>query len=882
MSALSPMMQQYFAFKNKHKNHILFFRVGDFYEMFFDDAILCSKELELTLTGKDCGQKERAPMCGVPAHAYEGYVAKLVSKGFKVAICDQVEDPAKASGLVRREVIRVVTPGTIIETDILKEDKNNYICCLFFDEIFKRAELCFADTSTGELFITDLWGENLEYKIVNELSRFEPKEFLINVEVKDLGYVMTFLQERLMCTADVLGAGKFDEQKAKKIISEHFEEQNLENLGIKSITEGARALGALLSYLYENQKNGLKRLSDINFYQESQFMNLDSNSQRNLDLLENSQTKAKRGSLLGVLDKTRTAMGKRLLRKCLARPLVNLAVINKRLNGVEELVNDSERLFCLSEHLSCVFDIERVLTKIVFGSVTPRELRSFEFALRGFPFIKADLKGAESAALKGIFEKFDVLKDVQTLIDIVLSEEVPANVKDLGVIKDGHNSEVDSLRDVLKNSKKYIAKIEQSERERTGIKTLKIGYNRVFGYFIEVSHLNSKLVPEDYIRKQTLANCERYITKELKELEDKITTAHDKLLVLEAEIFANLVKAVAKQTDRIQKAADLIANLDLLCSFASVSIANRYVKPVVDRLGKIEIKDGRHPVVEAALANSGFVANDCFLDCDKNQVAIITGPNMAGKSTYMKQIALIVLMAQVGCFVPASYAHIGLVDGIYTRIGASDDIMSGQSTFMVEMSEVAYILNNATSQSLIILDEVGRGTSTYDGMSIARAILEYILDKDICGAKTLFATHYHEITDIEADFDSVSNYNIAVKKRENDIVFLKRIVKGAANKSYGIEVSRLSKLPKKVIDRAFEILHELEVKHKAVHKDIVGAELTEEEEKIAPNIVEFVQKLDVNVLTPIEAMNELIKLKNLCLDIQKTINKEEVNNNEGY
>ncbi|GHU84489.1 DNA mismatch repair protein MutS [Clostridia bacterium] len=862
METLSPMMQQYFNIKKNHKDHILFFRVGDFYEMFFDDAVLCSKELDLILTGKECGRNEKAPMSGVPAVSYEGYVAKLVSRGYKVAICEQVESVADSKGLVKRDVVRVITPGTIIEDSILKEDENNYICCVNYNGPDSSVGICFADSSTGELFVTDIDGkngDNMEYKIVNELARFLPKEILVAAKIKELSFVMSFLKERLMCAANVLDVSKFEVNAAKTKIAEHFKQSDLEKLGIKEVSCGVVALGVLLDYFYEYQKNGLQRFADINFYNETQFINLGSQSQRNLDILENSQTKGKRGSLLGILDRTKTAMGKRMMRKYLTRPLVNMAIINQRLSAVEELSQNNAILSDLTDSFASVFDIERILTKIVFGNASPRELRSLEFTLRRLPDIKNLLKNMHSSGLASIYSKLDILEDVRTLIDEVISEEPPVNFKDGEIIKRGHNEAIDELRNLLKNSRGYLAKIEHEERQKTGIKTLKVGYNRVFGYFIELSRQSADLVPDYYIRKQTLSNCERYITSSLKELEEKILTASERLHDLEIQVFDQLIKRVADQTARIGRTAALLAELDVLCSFATVSISNRYVKPIVSYEGGIEIKDGRHPIVEDLLCTEGFVANDCVLDDDQNQVAIITGPNMAGKSTYMKQNALIVLMAQIGCFVPASFAKIGIVDGIYTRIGASDDIMSGQSTFMVEMSEVAYILNNATQRSLIILDEVGRGTSTYDGMSIARAILEYILYKEVCGAKTLFATHYHEITDIEGSFAGVKNYNIAVKKRENDIVFLKRIVKGATNKSYGIAVSKLSKLPDRVVDRASQILSELEFEHKSAG---VVVDESESLPELEPSVSEFLENLDVNILSPIEAMNALIELKN--------------------
>ncbi|MDR1260271.1 MAG: DNA mismatch repair protein MutS [Oscillospiraceae bacterium] len=867
MEMLSPMMQQYFNIKNNHQDHILFFRLGDFYEMFFEDAILCSKELELTLTKKECGKDKKAPMCGVPIHAYEGYVAKLVGKGYKVAICEQVENVTDAKGLVKRDVVRVITPGTIIENSILKEDENNYICCLNYSEETNVAGVCFADSSTGELFATDLQEENIGYKIVNELARFLPKEVLVTVNIKKLGFVMSFFKEKLMIAVNVLAGDLFEESVAVNKLLEHFKQPNLENLGIKKISPGVVALGTLMGYLYENQKHGLQRFSSINFYNESQFISFDAQSQKNLDILENSHTKGKRGSLLGVLDKTKTAMGKRLLRKYLVRPLVNVALINKRLSAVEELIKNPTILLDLTDAFSCIFDIERILTKIVFGNTNPRELRNLEFTLRKLPAIKELLKSFDSAGLKGLCSKLDILEDIRTLIDEIIFEEPPTFIKDAGVIKDGHNKSIDELRDLLKNSKNYLAKMECEERKNTGIKTLKIGFNRVFGYYIEVSKLNISLVPEHYVRKQTLANCERYFTQSLKELEEKILTANEKLCKLESQVFDLLVKRIADQTARIGRTATLLAELDVWCSFANVAVANRYTKPIVTFESKLEIKDGRHPMVEALLFSGGFVANDCILDDDVNQVAIITGPNMAGKSTYMKQIALIVIMAQIGCFVPASKAEIGVVDGVFTRIGASDDIVSGQSTFMVEMSEVAYILNNATTKSLVVLDEIGRGTSTYDGMSIARSILEYILDKDACGAKTLFATHYHEITDIEMDFNGVKNYNIAVKKRENDIVFLKRIIKGAANKSYGIEVSKFSKLPERIINRAFEILNELECKH--INRESGEKKDIGKKQQDLGDVSKFIEGIDVNVLSPIEAMNALIELKNVYEDVKK-------------
>ena len=871
MAALSPMMEQYFEMKKQYPDTILFFRLGDFYEMFYDDAKLVSRELELTLTGRDCGQAERAPMCGVPFHSYETYVAKLIAKGYKVAICEQLEDPALAKGLVKRGIIRVITPGTVLESSMLDETRNNFICSLNVKE--NRAGVCFADVSTGELHATTLAAKNaagLTEQLRGELSRFSPREILISQGVLDLSGLPKFLKERLNASLELLDDEKFDSKAALPVLSEQFH-KSADELGLAEKPEIAGALGALLGYLRETERSGLESMDSLDLYSGEQFMRLNLTTRRNLELLETMRSKEKRGSLLWVLDRTRTAMGKRLIRSWVERPLLSPAAISRRLNAVEELTGDSILRGSLAEQLTGVHDLERLMSRIVYGSANGRELRSLADAAARLPALKHLLKDCRSDLLSGIRRDIDGLEDLRELVDRAIVEEPPFSVREGGIIKPGFSEELDLLKGDMKDGRGIIAQIEAKERERTGIPKLKVGYNRVFGYYIEIANAYKDQAPPEYIRKQTLTNCERFITPELKELESRILGAHDKSVQLEYALFDSVRGQAAAQLERVQRTAQAVARLDVLLSFAQVSVDRGYVRPTVNLGGRIVLEKSRHPVVEALLEEP-FVPNDVLLDKGENRVAIITGPNMAGKSTYMRQIALIVIMAQIGCFVPAASAEVGITDAIFTRVGASDDLTAGQSTFMVEMAEVADIVKNATADSLLILDEIGRGTSTFDGMSIARAVLEYVADPKRLGAKTLFATHYHELTALEELIPGVKNYNIAVKKRGDDITFLRRIVRGGADDSYGIEVAKLAGVPNRIITRAKEILAELDAgKDVSMPKRLAALHKEQEETgQIAltpPNEAEVMEKLktlDVNTLTPIECMNTLFELSKLA------------------
>lgn len=861
MAELSPMMKQYFKIKEENKDSILFFRLGDFYEMFYDDAKLASKELELTLTGRDCGQEERAPMCGVPFHSCEGYIARLVAKGYKVAICEQTEDPATAKGLVKRDIIRVITPGTVMESSMLDESKNNYICCMYAQN--KKIGLCFCDISTGELYVTEISGKDHYNVLTSQLASYNPREILLGGDVVKLKELPNFIKNKLSAGVEMLEDEKFDFGICFETVTSHFKEE-AELVKDKEVL--VSAIGALLSYLKYTQKSGLERINHIELYQESQYMRLDYNTQRNLELTQTMLTKEKRGSLLWVIDKTKTAMGKRLIRSWLEHPLMNITSINNRQSAVEELVNDTMLRLEITDNISGIFDIERLMTRIVYGSANARDLRSLCSAIQNLPKISELISACNATYLKVIYKNIDVLEDIHDLIDNAIVEEPPFTIREGGMIKQGYSEELDIVTNDMNNSKDILAQIEAEQRETTGIPKLKVSYNRVFGYYIEVSNSYKSQVPETYIRKQTLTNCERYITQDLKEVEGRILGAKDRSVALEFSIFDTIRKTVADNLERIQNTAKAIATLDVITSLANVASDNRYVRPDVNLSSAIRIKDSRHPVVEALLKDAPFVPNDVNLDSNSDRVAIITGPNMAGKSTYMRQIAIIVLMAQIGSFVPASSAEIGIVDSIFTRVGASDDLASGQSTFMVEMSEVANIVKNATSKSLLILDEIGRGTSTFDGMSIARAVLEYCADKKKLGAKTLFATHYHELTVMEQLLDGVKNYSIAVKKRGDDITFLRRIIPGGADDSYGIEVAKLAGVPQSIITRAKEILADLE------SGDSAKVEVVKEENDdmqlsfmntVQSPVVEKLKSADINTLTPIEAMNLLYELKSM-------------------
>lgn len=866
MAELSPMMKQYFEIKEKNKDSILFFRLGDFYEMFFDDAKLASRELDLTLTGRDCGQEERAPMCGVPFHSCEGYIARLVQKGYKVAICEQTEDPAKAKGLVKRDIVRVITPGTVMESSMLDEGKNNFIASTYMTD--GVIGLSFCDISTGELFVTELSGEDLQDQLQNQFISYNPSEILVGGDIVSFKGLSRFIKEKLSASVEMFSDEEFDYSTCLQSVSNQFKAEDVRI--IKDKTQLISSIGVLINYLKATQKTGYERITSFEVYSDNQYMNLDFNTRRNLELTQTMMNKEKKGSLIWLLDKTKTAMGKRLLRYWVEHPLLNLSTILKRQSAVSELVNDTIQRIEITASLVGIFDIERLMTKIVYGNSNPRELRSLCSAFDNLPKIKSLLSKFDSKLMKQLYEDIDELQDMHSLIDNAIEDEPPFSVREGGIIKDGYDESLDAVRSDMNNSTSLLANIEAEQKEKTGIPKLKVGYNRVFGYYIEVTNSYKDKVPEEYIRKQTLTNCERYITQELKDLEGRILGAKDRSFAMEYRIFDEIRKKVAENLDRIERTAKAVATLDVLTSLANVSADNNYTCPEVNLSDKIILKESRHPVVEVLLSGSPFVPNDVMLDNEENRVAIITGPNMAGKSTYMRQVALIVLMAQIGCFVPAKYAEIGLVDSIFTRVGASDDLASGQSTFMVEMNEVANIVKKATSKSLLILDEIGRGTSTYDGMSIARAVLEYVVDKKKLGAKALFATHYHELTVMENLLSGVKNYNIAVKKRGDDITFLRRIVPGGADDSYGIEVAKLAGLPDWIIKRAKQILKELTQDKPDTKNEFANINIEEKEDmqinlldNANSSVVEKIKSTDVNTLTPIEAMNLLYELKNM-------------------
>lgn len=870
------MMQQYMETKKEYPDCILFYRLGDFYEMFFDDAITASRELEITLTGKNCGLEERAPMCGVPYHAVDGYLNRLVSKGYKVAICEQMEDPATAKGLVKRDVVRIVTPGTNLDTQSLDETKNNYIMCVVY--IADRYGLSVADVTTGEYLVTELGDSE---KLFDEIYKFMPSELICNEAFYMSGMDLELLKEKLGITIYSLDAWYFDDAICQRTLKEHFHVNVVEGLGLADYDCGVIAAGALLQYLLETQKRDLSHITKLSVYASGKYMLLDSSTRRNLELCETLREKQKRGSLLWVLDKTKTAMGARTLRKYIEQPLIDRKEIERRLDAVDELKNNAISREEIRGYLSPIYDLERLVCKITYQSANPRDLIAFESSLSMLPHIKYILQEMKAPLLHEIYENLDTLEELCNLIQTAIQDDPPLAMKEGGIIKDGYNEEVDRLRSAKSDGKEWLAKLEADEREKTGIKNLRIRYNKVFGYYLEVTNSFKNLVPDYYTRKQTLANAERYIIPELKELEDTILGAEDRLYALEYQLYCEVRDQIAKEILRIQSTAHAIAQLDTFASMALVAERNQYVRPKINEKGVINIKDGRHPVVEKMIPNDMFIANDTYLNDKKNRISIITGPNMAGKSTYMRQTALIVLMAQIGSFVPAASADIGLVDRIFTRVGASDDLASGQSTFMVEMTEVANILRNATNKSLLILDEIGRGTSTFDGLSIAWAVIEHISNSKLLGAKTLFATHYHELTELEGKIDNVNNYCIAVKEKGDDIIFLRKIVKGGADKSYGIQVARLAGVPDSVIQRAKEIVEEL------VHADITErikdiASHGHEQPKAKPkhydevdlaqmslfdtvkddDVIDEIKSLDISNLTPIEALNTLYQLQN--------------------
>ena len=852
------MMKQYFKIKQDYEDCILFYRVGDFYEMFFDDAKKASEELDLVLTGKECGLSERAPMCGVPFHSCDNYIARLVAKGYKVAICEQTEDPSKAKKLVKREVVHIVTPGTVIEDSMLDESRNNYLAALSLKN--GTVGLCFTDASTGESHLTEISGDSVVRRTADELSRFSPSEVLCDSSVKADPGMSKLLYEDFSGTVTERSREDFDTSVTEPLLLEHFSVVSTENLGITSGSAAESALGAAIRYLYETGVSGSISVNQVDFYTDSQYMRLEMTAVRNLELCETMRSKSKKGSLLWVLDRTKTAMGKRLIRSWVEHPLLSINEIMLRQNAVEELCSGTVLRGELINGMSGVRDIERLMTRVVYGSASARDLLSLaDTAARFYP-IKMLLQNVNSRMLKTIFGDIDPLEEIVELIKNAISEQPPATVREGGLIKDGYSEQVDLLRSDMNNGTGYLTDIETRERERTGIKNLRVRYNKVFGYYIEVTNSALDKVPEDYIRKQTLTNCERFITDELKELEMRVLSAKDRVVQLEYELFDGVRRKAAAEIIRFQKTAAAIARLDSLCSLAEVAANNDYCRPLVDNSGVIHIKDGRHPVVEQMI-KTPFVSNDTMLDGGENRCAIITGPNMAGKSTYMRQVALITLMAQIGSFVPAKIAQIGIADAIYTRVGASDDLASGQSTFMVEMSEVADILKNATKNSLLILDEIGRGTSTYDGMSIARAVLEFVAEKRKLGARALFATHYHELTEMENELQGVKNFNIAVKKRGDDIIFLRRIVPGGADDSYGIEVAKLSGIPESVIKRAKDILKQTIEDGVITYRTAAApqAQLPIELQG-ASELLKELQMLDVNTLTPIEAMGILFDL----------------------
>ena len=876
MAEYSPMMQHYLQTKEEYPDCILFYRLGDFYEMFFEDAKIVSRELELTLTGKSCGQEERAPMCGVPFHAYESYMNRLVAKGYKVAICEQMEDPKQAKGMVRREVIRVVTPGTNINEQALDEGKNNYIMCIV--SLSDQFGVATADVTTGDFFVTEV---DSKRRLLDEIYKFSPTEVVCNEALFMSGLDIDDLKNRVGIVLYSLENWYFDDSLCENTLKEHFRVNSLEGLGLADLECGMIASGSLLKYLYETQKNSLEQISAIHPYTTGKFMVLDSSTRRNLELVETLREKAKRGSLLWVLDKTKTAMGARMLRSFVEQPLIEKEEIEGRLDAIEELMQRAIDREELREYLNPVYDLERLLTRITYQSANPRDLTAFKSSIGMIPHIRGILLELQSKEIQGICEDMDTLEDLYTLIDAAIEEEPPITVREGGIIKEGYHEEIDRLREAKSQGKNWLAELEAKEREKTGIKNLKIKFNKVFGYYLEVTNSFKDLVPDYYTRKQTLTNAERYITPELKEMEDMILGAEDKLVQLEYELFRELREQIAKNVVRIQKTAKALAKIDVFASLALISEQNHYCRPSLNQNGRIDIKNGRHPVVEKMINNDMFIANDTYLDNQKNRISVITGPNMAGKSTYMRQTALIVLMAQIGCFVPAETADIGIVDRIFTRVGASDDLASGQSTFMVEMTEVANILRNATGNSLLILDEIGRGTSTFDGLSIAWAVVEHISNPKLLGAKTLFATHYHELTELEGKLDNVNNYCIAVKEKGDDIVFLRKIVKGGADKSYGIQVAKLAGVPDSVIERAKEIAEELgrhdivdfteilsnkknsATKKKKEHLDEVDLTQMSLFDAVNDNdIIEELKEIDVGNLTPIEALNKLYELQN--------------------
>lgn len=865
MAEYSPMMQHYLDTKKDYKDSILFYRLGDFYEMFFDDAILASRELELTLTGKECGQEERAPMCGVPFHAAENYIARLISKGYKVAICEQMEDPKQAKGIVKRDVIRVVTPGTVIESNLLDEKKNNYIMSVYKSGIYFGIAVC--DVSTGDFRATQIKETNNFSAALDEISRYSPAEIVVNNLMYDTTEEIAKIRERFQIYISKQEDNKFSDNVEELTSKYNVVDESENKIEINDKTLCICAINGLLTYILETQKTNLDHINKIILYNNTKYMCLDINARRNLELTEKLRDKSKKGTLLWVLDKTSTSMGGRRLRRWINDPLLDIEKINKRLNSVKELKDNPILRGDIADLLKKVYDIERLVGKISYGNANARDLISLKNSVKQLPELKKIMSNTESTLLKELYNELDILEDIYNIIDVAIVEEPPISVKEGGIIKKGYNEEIDKLKMATTDGKNWLIQLEANEREKTGIKGLKVGFNKVFGYYIEVTKSNISLVPDRYIRKQTLTNGERYVTEELKKLENELLGAEEKVINLEYNAFCEIREIIEKQLLRIQRTADIVATLDVLNSFAIVAEDMNYCMPIVDNSGIIDIKGGRHPVIEKILPSGEFVDNDTYLDKEDNRFSIITGPNMAGKSTYMRQVALITLMAQCGSFVPATFARLGVVDKIFTRIGASDDLSMGQSTFMVEMMEVATILKEATQNSLVILDEIGRGTSTYDGLSIAWAVAEYMSDKEKCGAKTLFATHYHELIGLEQKIQGVKNYSIAVKEKGEDIIFLRKIVSGGTDESYGVHVAKLAGVPQTVTKRSNEILRTLE------RKSILGSKEQEKEnKKVAEGqldmynyklaeIAHEIDKIDLNSLTPIDALNTLVKIK---------------------
>ena len=863
MAEMTPMMRQYLEIKKQNPDAILFFRLGDFYEMFNDDAKLVSKELDLTLTTRDRAkpEEERTPMCGVPYHSCDSYIARLIAKGYKVAICEQTEDPSGAKGLVQRDIIRVVTPGTV-DASMLEGGRSNYICAIYMDLEGQLAGLAFCDVTTGKTHVTAFSGPDRVDQVMNELGRFSPSEAVMSDAAFAEEELVTLLRGKFNCLTQYCGDRRFRLDEAVKRVQQQYGQEAAGRLPPDN-RAAVMALGGLLDYLYETQKTDLSYITDLEYYEEGRFMELDLTARRNLELTATLRSQEKRGSLLWVLDKTKTAMGARLLRGWLERPLLSVTAISRRLACVDALVKDSMGREELVLALSGIGDMERLLGRVVYGSAGGRDLASLRASLEKLPELKARLAPFAAGRLGELAAGLDTLEDVHDLLARAIVTDPPFSIREGGFILKGYSPEVDRLRDILYGGKSVIAEVEAREKEKTGIKSLKVGYNKVFGYYIEVSKSYYSLVPDTYIRKQTLANCERFITQELKDLEHTILTANDRVMSLEYDLFQQLRELVGAQTDRIQSAAAAVAELDALGSLATAAAKYNYCRPTVDDGGVIEIHDGRHPVVERVLQNSLFVPNDTYMGAQENRVAIITGPNMAGKSTYMRQVALITLMAQIGSFVPARSAHIGVVDRIFTRIGASDDLSAGQSTFMVEMTEVADILKHATSRSLLILDEIGRGTSTFDGMSIARAVLEHCADRKKLGAKTLFATHYHELTELEDTLPGVKNYNIAIKSRGDEIIFLRKILPGGADRSYGIEVAKLAGLPEGVIRKARTVLKELESGSGYSPKPLAASQVDQVSMEALgeAEVIDRLRRTQPETLTPLEAMSLLYELK---------------------